>query len=179
MRERRSVPPARGLDGVFVVLDNVRSAFNVGSIFRAADACAVERIYLCGITARPPNQKLDKTALGATEFVAWEYCRSTHGALDRLHREGIPIVGVEVRPESVPLWDFHFPGRVAIVLGHEVWGISEDVLARADELVHLPMLGIKNTHNVATACGIVLFEALRQRLRSEKEASGSAHGAHG
>jgi len=166
---RTPEPPAgRGLEGVSVVLDNVRSAFNVGSIFRAADACAAERLYLCGITAKPPNRKLDKTALGATEFVPWEYRLSTHEALDHFQREGIPILCVEVHPESVPLWDFQIPRRVGIVFGHEVWGLSEDVLVRADHVVHLPMLGIKNTHNVATACGIVLFEALRQRLSGRR-----------
>ena len=154
----------RALGDAYLVLDNIRSAFNVGSIFRACDACGVGKICLCGITASPPNSKLDKTALGATGFVPWEYYRSTHEALDRLKDEGIPVVGVEVRPESVPLWEFRFPEKVGIVLGHEVWGVSDDVLARADELVHLPMMGIKNSHNVATACGIVLFEALRQRL---------------
>ena len=162
MAESPSVSP--GLDGVHVVLDNIRSAFNVGAVFRAADACRVARIFLCGITAAPPNGKLDKTALGATEFVPWEYVRSTHTALDRLEEEGIPIVAVEVRPKSVPVWKVRFPEQVGIVFGHEVSGISDDVLARADRLVHLPMLGIKNSHNVSTACGIVLFETLRQRL---------------
>ncbi|MCK4546873.1 MAG: RNA methyltransferase [Candidatus Eisenbacteria sp.] len=156
--------PSRALEGAFVILDNIRSAFNVGSIFRAADACGLEKIYLCGITAAPPNSKLDKTALGATEFVSWEYCRSTHEALDILQTAGIPILGLEIRPESTPLWETRFPERVGIVLGHEVCGVSDDILARADQLVHLPMMGIKNSHNVATACGIVLFEALRQRL---------------
>jgi 23S rRNA (guanosine2251-2'-O)-methyltransferase len=161
---KEDAPTPAGLAGVHVVLDNIRSAFNVGAIFRAADACRVEKILLCGITATPPNEKLDKTALGATEFVRWEYFRSTHEALDRMEAEGIPIVGVETRPESLPLWEMRFPRRVAVVFGHEVWGVSNDVLARAGRLVHLPMLGIKNSHNVSTACGIVLFEALRQRL---------------
>lgn len=163
-----STPP-RGLEGAFVILDNIRSAFNVGSIFRAADACGVEKIYLCGITAKPPSDKLDKTALGATEFVHWEYCRSTHEALDRLKDKGIPVLGVEVRPESIPLWEVRFPEKVGIVFGHEIVGVSDDIVARTDGLVHLPMLGIKNSHNVATACGIVLFEALRQRLTPAKQ----------
>lgn len=167
---------ARPLDGVIVVLDNVRSAFNVGSIFRTADACGVERICLCGITARPPNQKLDKTALGATEFVPWEYCSSTHGALERLSSDGIPILCVEVRPASASLWSVRFPERVGIVFGHEVYGISEDVLAEADAVIHVPMHGIKNTLNVATACGVVLFEALRQR-RTASEPHGEMTGA--
>ncbi len=162
MGERLSTPG--GLGGINVILDNIRSAFNVGAIFRVADACRVEKISLCGITASPPNYKLDKTALGATEFVAWEYFRSTHDALDRLRGEGIPIVGIEVSSDSVPLWKFRCPDRAGIIFGHEVWGISDDVLARVDHRVHLPMLGIKNSHNVSTTCGIVLFEALRQRL---------------
>ena len=151
-----------------MVLDNVRSAFNVGSIFRAADACGVGTMHLCGITAAPPNAKLDKTALGATEFVPWEYFRSTHEAVDRLESDEIPVFSVEVREDSVPLWEFRFPEKAGIVFGHETWGVSKDVLERSDAVLHLPMLGIKNTLNVSTACGIVLFEALRQRL-AEKQ----------
>jgi tRNA G18 (ribose-2'-O)-methylase SpoU len=154
------------LHGVVVILDNLRSAFNVGSIFRTADACGVERIYLCGITARPPNQKLDKTALGATEFVPWEYRSSTHNALEQLSNDGVPVLCVEISPSSKSLWKVHFPERVGIVFGHEVYGVSEDILAMADGVIQLPMLGIKNTLNVATACGVVLFEALRQRWAS-------------
>lgn len=166
----------RALNGVVVVLDNVRSAFNVGSIFRTADACGVEKICLCGITARPPNRKLDKTALGATEFMQWEYYSSTHNALERLSSDGIPIFCVEVRPASVSLWSVRLPERVGIVFGHEVYGISEDILATADGVIHVPMHGIKNTLNVATACGVVLFEALRRR-QNTIESHGEMTGA--
>ena len=176
MKEETGPGAGRGLDGLTVVLDNVRSAFNVGAIFRAADACRVERIFLCGITAHPPSSKLDKTALGSTEFVRWEYFRSTPQALERLQEEEVPVFGVEVRAESVPLWKVRFPEKVGIVFGHELWGVSEEALSRVDGLVSLPMLGIKNSHNVSTACGIVLFEALRQRLaRGGETEANDAH----
>ena len=147
---------------VHVVLDNLRSAYNVGSIFRTSDAGAVEHIHLCGMSAHPPHKKLDKTALGAFEYVPWTYHERTTDALEELRQKGILRVAVEVTENSVPLPDFEWPSPVAIVFGNEVTGINERVLRACDAAVRIPMHGYKNSMNVATAFGIVLYEVLRR-----------------
>ncbi|HIJ66403.1 MAG TPA: TrmH family RNA methyltransferase [Candidatus Hydrogenedentes bacterium] len=147
---------------VHVVLDNLRSAFNVGSIFRTSDAGAVAHAHLCGMTARPPNLKLQKTALGAFDYVPWTYYETTAEALARLRDEDIPVVAIEAVEGAVSHIAFHWPRPVAIVFGHEVRGIGADVLERVDAIVGIPMAGYKNSLNVATAFGIILYEILRQ-----------------
>lgn len=147
---------------VHVVLDNLRSAFNVGSIFRTADAGAAAHIHLCGMSAHPPHIKLEKTALGAFEYVPWIYHERTVDALEQLGREGITRVAIEVTPEAVPLHEFSWPRPVAIVFGNEVTGINERVLSHCDAVVQIPMHGRKNSMNVATAFGIVLYHVLNE-----------------
>lgn len=147
---------------VHIVLDNIRSAFNVGSIFRTADAGAVAHLHLCGMTAYPPNRKLAKTALGAMDYVPWTHRKDTVETLDTLKAEGILCVAVETAPGAVAHTEMAWPQPVAIVFGNEVTGIGPDVLQRCDRTVQIPMAGHKNTINVATAFGIVLFEILRQ-----------------
>jgi tRNA G18 (ribose-2'-O)-methylase SpoU len=146
---------------VHVVVDNVRSAFNVGSFFRTADAAAAEHMHLCGMTAHPPHKKLEKTALGAFEYVPWTYYERTTRAIDALKDKGIPVVAVEAAEGSVSYTAYEWPQPVAIVFGNEVTGISEKILNRCDATVSIPMLGYKNTVNVATAFGVILFEVLR------------------
>ncbi len=146
---------------VHVVLDNLRSAFNVGSIFRTSDAGLVEHIHLCGMTAYPPNEKLEKTALGALDYVPWTYHRSTFDALAVLQTRSIPVVAVEVVEGAASLYEFPWPRPAAIVFGHEIRGIRPEVLAECDAVVQIPMYGHKNTINVATAFGVVLYEILR------------------
>jgi tRNA G18 (ribose-2'-O)-methylase SpoU len=148
---------------VHIVLDNIRSAFNVGSIFRTSDAGAVEHIHLCGMSAHPPHKKLEKTALGAFEYIPWTYYERTRDCLMTLKEQGIPIVGIEVAPNAVSLHDFRWPQPVAIVLGNEVDGINEKRLRQCDTIVKIPMHGYKNSINVATAFGIVLYDILAQR----------------
>ncbi len=147
---------------VHVVLDNLRSAYNVGSIFRTADAGAVEHIHLCGMSAHPPHKKLEKTALGAFEYVPWTYHERTTGALDELGEKGVLRVAVEVTENSAPVTDFEWPSPVAIVFGNEVTGINDRVLRACDATVRIPMHGYKNSMNVATVFGIVLYEVLRR-----------------
>jgi len=147
---------------VHIVLDNIRSAFNVGSIFRTADAGAVEQLHLCGMTAFPPNLKLSKTALGATDYVPWTHRQRTEEALDWLKAAGIPCYAAEATDEALSYTAVAWPQPVAIVFGNEVTGVSPQILARCDGTVRIPMGGYKNTLNVATAFGIVLFEVLRQ-----------------
>lgn len=147
---------------VRALLDNIRSAFNVGSIFRTSDAALVERLYLCGITAYPPNQKLDKTALGSIPYVPWEHYENAIDAVRAARADGYTIVSLEPSPASVDYFRFRFPERSCIVVGHEIAGVSKEVISASDAVVRIPMSGYKNTINVATAFGIVLFEVLRQ-----------------
>jgi len=146
---------------VHIVLDNLRSAYNVGSIFRTSDAGAVERIHLCGMSAHPPHKKLEKTALGAFDYVPWTYHERTKDALIALGEQGVHRVAVEVTEDADSLMDYEFPKPVALVFGNEVTGINQKVLNRCDGVVKIPMHGYKNSMNVATAFGVVLFEVLR------------------
>ncbi len=147
---------------IHIVLDNIRSAFNVGSIFRTADAGAVAHLHLCGMTAFPPNRKLAKTALGAVDYVPWTHRKDTAETLDWLKTEGIPCIAVETAPGAVAHTEMAWPQPVAIVFGNEVTGIGPEILGCCANVVQIPMGGYKNTINVATAFGIVLFEVLRQ-----------------
>lgn len=147
---------------VHVVLDNIRSAFNVGSMFRTADAGAVAHVHLCGMSAHPPHKKLEKTALGAFDYVPWTYYERNRDCLDALHAEGIPVVAIEVTEDARDMSGYQWPRPVAVVFGNEVNGVNHRVLRRCDAVVKIPMYGFKNTVNVATAFGIVLFDILRQ-----------------
>ena len=147
---------------LYFVLDNIRSAFNVGSAFRTADAGSVAQICICGISAYPPNRKLAKTALGATDSVPWKYYDTTTEAIEDLKSQGISICIVELTSRSENFWEHSFAKPTALVFGHEVTGVSEEVLELADHFVHIPMHGKKSTLNVATSVGVVMFEVLRQ-----------------
>ena len=143
-----------------IVLDNVRSQSNVGSIFRTADAFLTQAIYLCGITARPPHREIQKTALGATESVAWKYFPETTDAISYLKAEGYKIIGIEQAEGSVELQDMHIEkgGRYALVFGHEVNGVDQDVLNLCDGCIEIPQFGTKHSFNIAISAGIVLWE---------------------
>lgn len=154
--------PAIARYPMHVVLDNLRSAFNVGSIFRTADAGAIDHMYLCGMTSYPPNKKLEKTALGALDYVPWSHHADTRGALAQLRRRGITCVAIEAVAGAPAHSAFNWPRPVAIVFGNEVTGIGSGVLEMCDATVQIPMRGYKNTINVATAFGVVMYEILRQ-----------------
>ena len=147
---------------IHVVLDNVRSAYNVGSVFRTADAALVQQLYLGGITAHPPNQKLKKTSLGAARFVPWVRTDSALDAVRRLQADGVPVYAFETADQSRSLFDTVFPRPVGLVFGSEVEGVSQGVLAAADHIVAIPMGGFKNSMNVAVAFGVVVYEIARQ-----------------
>ncbi|MBK9257403.1 MAG: RNA methyltransferase [Saprospiraceae bacterium] len=144
---------------VIVVLDNVRSAMNVGSVFRTADAFAFEKVILCGITAIPPNREITKTAIGATESVSWEYYENTAEAVKSLKAEGYVIAGIEQTDKSVSL-DHYKPDKIktALVFGNEVEGISDDVLEWVDVCIEIPQFGTKHSLNVSVCAGIVMWE---------------------
>ena len=145
-----------------VLLDNVRSMYNVGSFFRTADAIGLEKLYLCGITAHPPKAAISKTALGAEESVAWEHNADARGIAAALRARGHEIAAIETSLHSVDLFDWRPSFPVCILFGHEVDGIRPELLAVADTHVRIPMLGRKYSLNVATAGGVVLYELLRK-----------------
>jgi tRNA G18 (ribose-2'-O)-methylase SpoU len=148
---------------LIVVLDNVRSLHNVGSIFRTSDAFRIQAVYLCGITATPPHPEIHKTALGAEDSVEWTYFENTLDALDILHRQHYTLVAVEQTDDSRP--PQHLPpadAPYAIVLGNEVHGVSQAVIDRCDRCIEIPQAGTKHSLNVSVAAGIVLWEFFNQ-----------------
>ena len=150
---------------VVVVLDNIRSGLNVGSIFRSADAFAIERLCLCGITAQPPHREVLKSAIGATDSVHWSYHESSVTAVQALKEAGYHLWGIEQTTESGPLQHSHWEGeKIAVVLGNEVNGISQEVLPLLDKAIEIPQFGTKHSLNVAVCTGIVLWHLVAQDL---------------
>lgn len=147
---------------VAVLLDNVRSLYNVGAFFRTADAAGLEKLYLCGITGRPPKRAITKTALGAEETVHWEYNWEPIPVLTGIRDRGAEIAAIETTVHAVDLFDWTPRFPVCLVFGHEVDGIRPEVSALCDTHVRIPMLGAKHSLNVATAGGIVIYELLRK-----------------
>ena len=145
-----------------LVLDNLRSAFNVGSIFRTADTARLAGILTSGYTAHPPHPKLEKTALGTLEYIHTEHHDTTVAAVESLQGRNIPVWALETTSHSKTFTAVDYPRPLALVLGNEALGVSRDVLELADELVEIPMYGFKNSLNVAAAGAVVVFEVLRQ-----------------
>ena len=144
---------------ITIVLDNVRSALNVGSVFRTADAFLIENIILCGITAQPPNKEIRKAALGATESVNWEYAKSTTEAIKKLKEKNYYIVGIEQTDKSTMLNDFT-PSKqpIAIIMGNEVNGVEQEAINNCNEVVEIPQFGTKHSLNIAVTTGIVIWD---------------------
>jgi tRNA G18 (ribose-2'-O)-methylase SpoU len=151
---------------VIVVLDNIRSMHNVGSVFRTADAFLLEAIYLCGYTPRPPHRDIQKTALGATETVEWKYFKTAKEAVSILRDRGYAIVAVEQVAQSIPLQDISFKqnDKLAVIFGNEVEGVEEGLLTLCDGCIEIPQLGMKHSLNISVAAGIVLWEIIRNRM---------------
>lgn len=145
-----------------VLLDNIRSMYNVGAFFRAADGVALEKLWLCGITAHPPKKAISKTALGAEQTVAWEHDWDVVHTARVLRTSGFELAAVETSESSLDLFDWQPRFPVCVAFGNEVEGLHPELLALADTHVRIPMLGQKNSLNVATAGGIVLYELLRK-----------------
>jgi len=143
-----------------VVLDHVRSCNNVGSIFRTSDAMLVRKIYLCGITATPPDKEIHKTALGAENSVDWEYFNTTEEAVERLKNEGYTLIAIEQVEGSISLRDY-FPApeeKLAFIFGNEVKGVQQEVVNHCDKTIEIPQFGTKHSFNIAVSAGIVLWE---------------------
>ena len=147
---------------VSILLDNVRSMYNVGSFFRTADAAGCEKLYLCGITGRPPKRAITKTALGAEETVPWEHPAEPCSLVQQLRQQNYEIAAVETSIHAVDLFDWQPRFPVCILFGHEVDGLRPELLALCDTHVRIPMLGRKHSLNVATAGGVALYELLRK-----------------
>lgn len=142
---------------IVLVVQNIRSLHNVGSIFRSADAFGVAKIFLCGYTGVPPRKEIAKVALGAETWIPWEHAKLTHRVVERLHREGYTVVALECTKESVSLSQLPTAKKIALIVGNEVQGVSKPILKRADVVAHIPMLGKKESLNVGVAAGCSLY----------------------
>ena len=149
-----------------LVMDNVRSLHNIGSLFRTADAFRLEGIYLCGITATPPHREIHKTALGATESVSWEYREETTDAISELKEKGYMILSVEQAEGAVLLDQVQLSDnqKYALVFGHEIRGVDQDVVDLSDQCIEIPQYGTKHSLNISVAAGIVIWELFRRRV---------------
>ncbi len=147
-----------------IVLDNVRSMHNVGSAFRTADAFAIDKIVLCGITATPPHREIEKTALGATQSVTWEYEKDSVDAIKKLKEEGFEVYAIEQTNNSISLETFEpvTKKKYAVVFGNEVHGVEEDIIAIADGTLEIPQFGTKHSFNVSVTIGIVLWDLINK-----------------
>ena len=154
-----------------VLLDNVRSMHNVGSVFRTADAFLVSGIWLCGYTPRPPHRDINKTALGATETVEWKYAERTIDAVIALKDEGYKIFAIEQVEKSIPLHEFSSgnSGKMAVIFGNEVTGIDAEVLKHCDGSIEIPQFGMKHSLNISVAAGIVLWELAGKAQKSNSK----------
>ncbi len=145
---------------IIVILDNIRSLNNIGSVFRTSDAFLIEKIYLCGITAQPPHKDIHKTALGATESVDWEHVEDTLTLIEKLKDEKIKIASIEQAENAIMLNDF-IPVRdkkIAVVFGNEVKGVQQEVVSASDYCVEIPQYGTKHSLNISVSCGVVLWD---------------------
>ena len=151
---------------IILIADNIRSSNNVGSLFRTADAFAIEEIWLCGITATPPQPEIHKTALGAEDTVEWTYYKDTREAVEQLHREGYIVLSIEQVQGSIALQDLRLEKgkKYAVIFGNEVKGVQQEVVDMSDGCIELPQYGTKHSLNVSVTAGIVIWEFARQLL---------------
>ena len=149
-----------------IILDDIRSLNNVGSVFRTSDAFLIEKIYLCGITAIPPNREIHKTALGATESVDWEHKEDTLALVKKLKSEGIVVAAIEQAENSIMLDEFSLESnkKIAIVFGNEVKGVQQEVVSESDYCVEIPQIGTKHSLNISVSCGVVLWDLYQNCL---------------
>lgn len=153
---------------IYVILENVRSLYNVGAIFRTSDGAGVDKIFLCGITGQPPRPEINKTALGAEEMVDWEYDEEAVDVIERLRADGFQIVGVELAEGAENYWEASFEKKVCFVFGHEIEGVSDEVLEVCDKKIFIPMHGKKESLNVEAAFSTVVYEARRKEKYEKK-----------
>ena len=149
---------------IIVVLDDIRSLHNIGSVFRTADAFLIEKIVLCGITATPPNKEIHKTALGATETVAWEHAKSVLEVIGNLKKDGVTVLAIEQVESAIFLQDFivEKDKKYALVFGNEVFGVSQEAVAICDGCIEIPQLGTKHSLNISVSAGIVVWDLFKK-----------------
>jgi len=150
------------------ILDNIRSLHNVGAMFRTSDAARIEKLFLCGYTGQPPRQQISKTALRTVEFVNWEHRENVVDLIKELKATGTTIYALEQCYQSKIYTEVKYKFPLAIIVGHEIEGVKDEVLELVDEAIHIPMLGMANSLNVATAYGVVLYESLRQFQKTDR-----------
>lgn len=145
---------------LIIILDNIRSLNNIGSVFRTSDAFLIEKIYLCGITATPPHKDIHKTALGSTDTVAWEYVENTTDLIVRLKSEKATIASIEQAENAIMLNDFkpHPDQKYALVFGNEVKGVAQEVVNASDLVLEIPQFGTKHSLNISVSCGLVVWD---------------------
>jgi len=156
---------------VTVILDDIRSLNNIGSVFRTSDAFRIEAIHLCGITACPPHREIHKTALGATESVSWRYYENVIDSVKELKEEGYSIYGIEQTTKSIDIEEFDITDnqKIALVFGNEVNGISDSIIGMLDQCVEIPQFGTKHSLNISVCAGIILWEVFRKfRINIDK-----------
>lgn len=154
--------------GIIVVLDNIRSAHNIGSVFRTCDAFKVDKIYLCGICQTPPSAEMHKSALGAEDSVPWEYSDSTLDTVAELHRQGYAAISIEQTINSMPLNEFvpnfNDGNKYALIFGNEVEGVSQDVVDASDLTLEIPQFGAKHSLNISVSAGVILWHFTLNRI---------------
>ena len=164
--ERKSVEDFKtaSTTPLIIVMDDIRSLHNIGSVFRTADAFLLEKIYLCGITATPPHKEIQKTALGATETVAWEHNKSVIDVIKQLQSENITVLAIEQVEQAYLLDEFKVDSskKYALVFGNEVYGVSQEAVALCDGCIEIPQLGTKHSLNIAVSAGIVIWDLFKQ-----------------
>jgi len=145
---------------IIIILDNIRSLNNIGSVFRTSDAFLVEKIYLCGITATPPHKDIHKTALGSTDTVAWEYAKNTLDVVEKLKAEGVKICSIEQAENATMLNNFAIEtnSKYALVFGNEVKGVAQDIVSASHCVIEIPQFGTKHSLNIAVSCGVVTWD---------------------
>jgi len=145
---------------LIVILDNIRSLNNIGSVFRTSDAFLIEKIYLCGITAKPPHKDIHKTALGSTDSVDWEYVEDTLELVNKLKEDNVKIAAIEQADNAVMLSDFNpdEDKKLAVVFGNEVKGVQQEVVSNSDYCIEIPQYGTKHSLNISVSCGVVLWD---------------------
>lgn len=149
---------------LIVILDNIRSLNNIGSVFRTCDAFLIKKIYLCGITAKPPHKDIHKTALGATDSVDWEYAEDTLELVKKLQNNNIKVIAIEQADNSIKLQDFRIKNNetYAIVMGNEVKGVQQEVVSICDNTIEIPQYGTKHSLNISVTTGIVLWDLFKK-----------------
>ncbi len=145
---------------IIIVLDNIRSLNNIGSVFRTSDAFLIEKIYLCGITAKPPHKDIHKTALGSTETVTWEYAENTLDVVNKLKEDKVTVCSIEQAENATMLNDFKVDinQKYALVFGNEVKGVQQEVVSTSDVVIEIPQFGTKHSLNISVSCGVVVWD---------------------